>query len=67
MNTYKAQCTCYNCGSKFLAFDEEELLVKYCDGRTYLALDIPKGTKIANMKCPKCGCESLGGELYAGR
>ena len=64
MNTYKAQCTCYNCGSRFVAFDGDELYEKYCGEQVFLALDIPKGTKIADTKCPNCGCESLGGKLY---
>jgi predicted RNA-binding Zn-ribbon protein involved in translation (DUF1610 family) len=59
--TYKAACKCYNCGSKFLARNTEEAYYGYGDS-VELALDIPLGTKIADMKCPKCGCQTLGGK-----
>lgn len=59
--TYKASCKCYNCGSRFVARNLDEACYVYGDN-VDLVLEIPFGTKIADAKCPKCGCQTLGGK-----
>lgn len=60
-DTYKARCECYNCKTRFFARSAEEAFIHFGDS-VELAIEIPKGTKIADIKCPKCGCQTLGGE-----
>jgi predicted RNA-binding Zn-ribbon protein involved in translation (DUF1610 family) len=59
--TYKVACKCYNCGSKFLARSMDEAYYCYGDDVDPV-LEIPLGTKIADVKCPNCGCQTLGGK-----
>lgn len=53
---YSIPLLCVNCGNKFID-DEPDF---YPDPFTINPpIEVKKGTKIADVKCPVCGCQTL--------
>lgn len=59
---YKIRTRCFNCGTRFVARDEDEAHLYY-DGNARPMLEIEKGIRLCDVACPICGCKTLvGGE-----